>query len=598
MCKKLKNHLKKSFSLLLVLGISFSSIIPFPVKVVAQETRIGKISGENVRFRSKPTTENEANGSNNILFELEEGASVTIINTDKITGPGCSEGWFNVSYGEYVGYVCSKYVKIDGYDIYDRPWTTPKKAIIGGARFIGKSYISKGQFTSYLKKFNVNPKGYYQIYNHLYMSNIMAPSSEALSSYNAYKDNGLFDLPLEFNIPVYNKMDDEYELPGGNLVDIDTIDEVEDEEFEKLLDEEEFPDSYRGALRYLHKKHPNWTFKSMITDLRFPTAVANFQLSSAVKGKTRYYEKVGKQTCENDYRGKSKDGYCQTEAEWYVPNKDTLGYYLDPRNFLTEKYILQFESLEYSKNYTESVVASILKGTFMDGISILDTQSYASIFAEAGKNENVSSVYLASLAKQEVGVNGSISTSGAEFEYEGETYSGLFNFFNIGAYSNASSPVKAGLVYASGDVCKKCSSNEVYKEVEEFYKLDEILKDAGYKVSGDYVYDFSVGEKVSKIEDKLDNDDIEIKAGKVIGTGDKIKLNGETYIVVLYGDVTGDGEINSSDLLKIRQYLLGMTSLSSAAKEAAKVTGGKSISSSDLLKVRQYLLGMTRIKQG
>ena len=38
------------------------------------------------------------------------------------------------------------------------------------------------------------------------MANLAAPSSEALTSYKAYKENGLLDLPLVFNIPIYNKL--------------------------------------------------------------------------------------------------------------------------------------------------------------------------------------------------------------------------------------------------------------------------------------------------------------------------------------------------------------------------------------------------------
>lgn len=590
MINKLKNVLSKTFTMSLIMGISFSSIFSFPIRAEASENRIGKISGDDVNFRSKPTTDLEANGANNILFKLDENSSITVLSLEKIKGNGCSDGWFNVSYGEFVGYVCSKYVKIDGYDIYDRPWTSPKKAIIGGAKFIGKSYISRGQFTSYLKKFNVNPKADYDVYNHLYQSNIAAPSSEASISYKAYKENGLLDLPLEFNIPIYRHMDDDgYDRPGGNLTDIDYQDEVTDKEFEKLLDKEDFPETYKRALRYLHTKHPNWTFKGMYTDIRFSTAVANFQNVSAIKGNEKYY------LIEN-----GKKVQAGNDKGWYLPNKETLEYYLDPRNFLTEKYILQFENLGYSENYTESVVKSILKGTFMDGISLLDNQAYSAIFVEAGKISEVSSVYLASLAIQEVGVNGSMSVSGKEFEYEGKTYSGLYNFYNIGAASSASSPVKAGLVYASGGACTKCNSNEIYDEVDNDkigISLKDLLEDASYKVSGDFVYDFSVGEKIDRIEEKIDNDDVEIKGKKVIGTGDKIKFNGESYTVVIYGDVTGDGEITSADLLKIRQYLLGMTSLSGAYKEAAKTTGGKSVTSADLLKVRQYLLGMTKISQ-
>ena len=58
-----------------------------------------------------------------------------------------------------IGWVYKQSVrKSDEYveDSYGRPWNTPGKAISGGAKMIAQSYINEGQFTSYLKKFQVN----------------------------------------------------------------------------------------------------------------------------------------------------------------------------------------------------------------------------------------------------------------------------------------------------------------------------------------------------------------------------------------------------------------------------------------------------------
>ncbi len=609
MCKNIKKFILLPIHFILVLSVTFSSIFSFPIRTHAQTKSIGEITGENVRLRSTPTTKKE-NNKNNILLELEEGSKVTLVSSNKVDGYGCEEGWYQVVYGNITGYICSFYVRANNnYDKYDRPWTSPKKAIVGGAKFISNSYISRGQFTSYLKKFNVNPNGDYEMYNHLYMSNIMAPSSEAGTSYEAYKKNGLLDLPLVFNIPVFRHMEDEYNRPGGNLTTVAKQKEITDQAFENELDKQGFPESYKEALRSLHTKYPNWTFIAMNTDERFSRAVLNFRISGAVQGEEKYFEDMPKTECEGTYGGNYKNGYCQTEAGWYVPNDETVGYYLDPRNFLTEKYILQFESLENSSNYIESVVQSILKSTYMADISILDNQSYASIFVEAGRIANVSSVYLASLAKQETGTNGSISTSGEAFEYEGQKYSGLYNFYNIGAVSSASSPVKAGLVYASGGICTECSTNQGNNEPnlpsidlpsnsQPTVTLESIIKEAGYKIENEYVSGFKIGDTVDDVYEKLKNENVEIKSdGKRIGTGNRIKFNDESYTVIVYGDLTGDGEINSADLLKMRQYLLGKTSLSGAFKEAAYIADQDKINSANLLKLRQYLLGKTKISQ-
>ena len=89
---------------------------------------------------------------------------------------------------------------------YDRPWNTPAKSIIGGAKYLGASYISVGQDTLYTQKFNVTNTG--NLFSHQYMTNVQAPASECLSSYNAYASNNLLSSSMVFKIPVYRNMPD------------------------------------------------------------------------------------------------------------------------------------------------------------------------------------------------------------------------------------------------------------------------------------------------------------------------------------------------------------------------------------------------------
>ena len=70
-----------------------------------------------------------------------------------------------------------------------------------------------------------------------------------------------------------------------------------------------------------------------------------------------------------------------------------------------------------------------------------------------------------------------------------------------------------------------------------------------------------------------------------------------TYTYVMFGDLNGDGEINSADLLKMRQYLLGTNQLSGAFLNSAYLNGDNEINSADLLRIRQHLLGTASIGQ-
>ena len=95
-------------------------------------------------------------------------------------------------------------------------WDNDYKAIIGGAKFISNGYLSTGQSTLYLEKWDVvnGGNGYY---SHQYMQNVQAIASEANILYNAYVKNGLLGTSMEFLIPVYDNMPSSTSLPNkGN----------------------------------------------------------------------------------------------------------------------------------------------------------------------------------------------------------------------------------------------------------------------------------------------------------------------------------------------------------------------------------------------
>ena len=93
---------------------------------------------------------------------------------------------------------------------YLRPWNSRYKAILGGAKYIATGYISVGQNTLYLQKFDVVANG--GLYSHQYMSNIMAASSEGIRTYNKYSNMGQLSNSFTFLIPVYDNMPN---LPAG-----------------------------------------------------------------------------------------------------------------------------------------------------------------------------------------------------------------------------------------------------------------------------------------------------------------------------------------------------------------------------------------------
>lgn len=95
---------------------------------------------------------------------------------------------------------------------YGKGWTSPAKATAGGAQELAKNYINQGQFTTYYQRFNVR-NGASKAGTHQYMTNIMAPYSEALSTYNSYTKYGILNQPLVFEIPIYEGMPSSTTLP-------------------------------------------------------------------------------------------------------------------------------------------------------------------------------------------------------------------------------------------------------------------------------------------------------------------------------------------------------------------------------------------------
>ena len=92
----------------------------------------------------------------------------------------------------------------DGIDFAaSRNWDTREKAILYGSKYLSDNYITKGQDSLYLQKFDVhnhNPG------HHYYMSNIRAPYSEAKNMLRGYKSNNMDHVKRILEIPIYSNM--------------------------------------------------------------------------------------------------------------------------------------------------------------------------------------------------------------------------------------------------------------------------------------------------------------------------------------------------------------------------------------------------------
>ena len=108
-----------------------------------------------------------------------------------------------------------------------------------------------------------------------------------------------------------------------------------------------------------------------------------------------------------------------------------------------------------------------------------------------------------------------------------------------------------------------------------------------YKLNGDKLI-IAPGTKIADIEGVA-------LEGSVAGTGAKVTLNDNTYVLVVLGDVSGDGEVKSKDYMMIKNYIMGTLNLNEAEKEAADVSKDNSIKSKDYMIIKNYIMGSASI---
>lgn len=148
-------------------------------------------------------------------------------------------------------------------------------------------------------------------------------------------------------------------------------------EFESYLTSQGFPESYKSGLRELHEKYPKWTFTAFQTGLDWNTAVEN----ESVIGRNlvaRDNISSWKSTAAGAYDWDTGIWPGFDGNSWVQASEDIIRYYMDPRNFLNEKYIYQFMKQSYDGSiHTREGLESMVKGTFLAG-SVLTSGALSS----------------------------------------------------------------------------------------------------------------------------------------------------------------------------------------------------------------------------
>jgi len=228
--------------------------------------------------------------------------------------------------------------------------------------------------------------------------------------------------------------------------------QMTDEEFDAYLTEQGFDETYKVKLKELHKRYPTWVFKGIKTERDWETTLNqemregyNTIYINAIR-ESAGYEAYLNTDSYYDWNNNMFYGY---DGSFFLVNKDTVAYYMDPRNFLNEANIFMFETLAFDETYqTKDSITTLL------GTSIYNDYIY-----EAGSEFGYSPIAAATKIRQEGTLNSRVTNGttsvncSSSFLYapdNGTLYNApLYNFFNIGAYTRISDADLNGLCYSA-----------------------------------------------------------------------------------------------------------------------------------------------------
>ena len=168
------------------------------------------------------------------------------------------------------------------------------------------------------------------------------------------------------------------------------INAATDNEFEKEMTKQGFPESYKSKLRQIHSEYPKWVFKAMHTDMTWEEAIKN----ESIVGRnlvTRESISSWKSIETGSYDWANSTWATFDGSKWMAASEGIIRYYMDPRNFLDSSNVFQFLQQNYdSSTQVASGVETLVKSTFMESrstgnVSTIETTSTASQVAKGKK---------------------------------------------------------------------------------------------------------------------------------------------------------------------------------------------------------------------
>lgn len=574
-------------------------------------------------------------------------------------------------------------------------WKDPVSAINGGTDILRNSWIKWGQDTTYFQKFDVNnPYGNaVALYAYQYMANIIAPTNESYSTYNAYQKMGMLDNSLEFHVPVFENMPEyptpypgeseityvsdntricaydvaPYKLyvrsgPGTDYSIVAKLDEGNEmtriaksvnTQWDKVrLDNgiegyvfrdytKEVPKDVKVTGISLDKNNlelkigDTYTLTSTITPNNATNKEVEWSSNNSDVATVENGKIVAKNKGEAKITVKSKDtgvsatcnvkvvkkvteiSISESAVNLNVGDESTLNYTIGPDD-ATNKEVEWISSNSDVVSVDNGKVIAKKTGTANITVKSKDTGISASckitVTARVESIELQKNSYTVIKGKK-LTINPVIKPEYAtNKEYtissDDENIVKIENNVIVGVNEG-----KTNVTFTTKDQNKsvKAEINVINISDSDFITFDETLK---VNEDNGYVSKIEPNTKTSSIFDKIeynkDKFDVVIKNinGKVIsdddliGTGTTISLVSkdsrekiQTFTVIIYGDVNGDGKIYATDYVKIKNHIMDVEKIKGACLEAADVNHDGKIYATDYVKIKNYIMGTGDISQ-
>ena len=488
------------------------------------------------------------------------------------------------------------------------PWDNKEKAITGGGIFIGSSYINVGQNTVYFQKFHVTDTKGGELFWHQYMTNVLAPYSESKSIYQGYKNNGLIDSPMHFIIPIYNNMP-EIATSNPNILESDY--------------QTDNTTVYSNGSKVNIRTGPSTSYEVI-------TQVNQWDKMTRIGKGIQNGEKWDKVKLENGIIGYIFQNYV-TETAPIMPIEQIHLKIDNPIISKGEKAKIEIEILpveakdnkiQWSSSDSSIVmvdnlgnITALRAGTAVitakaEGSDVKGTISIQVTSRVTGIELEESEIYLS--VGETYSLNAKVQPEDADnpnilYKVENEDVLTINENGIITALIEGNSKIQV-ISEENNNIQTECHVIVTRNLGENEIIFQEPLKHQGIYITGIPDNNNTVSEIKKNIITNLETEIVNSKNEALsnedkVGTNCKLQIKEnenllKSYEFILYGDVNGDGRINSVDLLVLQRHILELQFLEPIYQKAGNINkNGKKPTSVDLLLIQRHILGLKTIEQ-